>query len=116
MIEFFDQRGQATAFCERGTDVYLWDGRAAAFIHDDRVFAYSGRFIGWVDNGWISDADGHCLLFEFDAVGGPAKPNRGARPSPGARGPRPPKGAQQAVPPRPKFSSQWSERNFSDLI
>lgn len=116
MIEFYDRSGQAAAFCERSTELYLWDGRAAAFIHDDAVFAYSGRFIGWIENGWMADREGHRLLFEFDAVGGPAKPPRGPRSAPGHRGAKPPRGPREDAPPRKPFSAYWSETPLATLI
>ena len=72
MIEFFDRHGMATAFCD-GQSIYLWDGRPVAYLLDEKVFAFSGRFIGWLSDGWIIDEDGKCLLFESDAVSGPRK-------------------------------------------
>lgn len=116
MIEFFDRAGRATAFCDDRRALFLWNGRPAGFIHDERVYAYSGRFIGWFEDGWISDADGSRLLFEFDAVGGPDKPKREARPVAGPRAPKPPKGAMEPAPERRTLGSSWSERSFSELI
>lgn len=116
MIEFFDRAGGEAAFCHDGQSLYLWSGKAAAFIHDDKVYAYDGRFIGWADRGWISDADGACLLFEHDAVGGPQKPKRQAKTTPGPRGVRPSRSGLQPAPPRPAAAPAWSDRAFSDLI
>jgi len=92
MIEFFDQAGREAAFCHDGHSLYLWNGKPAAFIYDDRVYAYSGRFIDWADRGWISDENGECLLFERDAVGGPKKPTCLTKTTPGPRGTKPPRG------------------------
>lgn len=116
MIEFFDRKGQPAAFCHDGRSIYLWDGRAVAILEDDAVFGYGGRHIGWLDDGWIRDAEGKCLLYEADAIRGPAKPQRGARTFPGARGLRPARGELQAVPARPARSEIWSDRTFLDLI
>lgn len=116
MIEFFDRAGGEAAFCQDGQSLYLWTGRAVAFIHDDKLFAYDGRFIGWVDRGWISDTDGACLLFEHDAVGGPEKPKRRAKTTPGPRGAKPSRAAPQDAPPRPVASPVWSDQMFADLV
>jgi hypothetical protein len=116
MIEFFDRAGREAVYCHDGQSLYLWSGEAAAFIHDDKVFAYDGRFIGWADRGWISDADGACLLFEHDAVGGPEKPRRQGKSTPGPRGARPSRAEPQQAPARLTGSLVWSERVFSDLI
>ena len=116
MIEFFDREGRAVAFCDDGRSLFLWDGRPAAFIHDDGVFAYSGAFIGWFADGWICDAGGDRLLFEFDAVGGPAKPERGPRATKGQRGAKPVRGARQPAPAQPMLSSAWSRASFAGLM
>ena len=116
MIEFFDREGRPAAFCDDGRAIYHWDGRPAAIIDDDKVFAYSGRFVGWFSDGWISDANGHRVLFEFDAVGGPAKPERGPRVAKGQRGQKPPPGPRDLAPAPPGPSASWSETAFAGLV
>lgn len=116
MIEFFDRTGQEAAFCHDGQSLYLWNGKPAAFIHDDKVYAYSGRFIGWADRGWISDERGECLLFERDAVGGPTKPNRLTKTTPGPRGTKPLRSELLLNPPGRANLTTWSNHIFSDLI
>ena len=116
MIEFFDRAGREAAFCHDGQSLYLWNGKAAAFIDDDKVYAYDGRFIGWADRGWIYDEDGACLLFEHDAVGGPDKPKRQAKTTPGPRGAKPPRAELRQAPSGLAASRIWSDRVFSDLI
>lgn len=116
MIEFFDRAGNEAAFCQDGHSLYLWEGKAAAFIQDDRIYALDGRFIGWADRGWILDEDGACLLFEHDAVGGPEKPKRQAKTTPGPRGAKPSRVEPQYTPTRLTVSPVWSDRVFSDLI
>ena len=115
MIEFFDRQGRATAFYD-GQTIYFWDGRPAAYLLDDKVFAFSGRFIGWFTDGWLLDQEGKCLLFEPDAVRGPGKPTREAKSAPGVRGARPVRGALQPTPPRPQGGAEWSDRVFADLV
>ena len=94
----------------------LWSGQPAAFIEDNEVYAYSGRFIGWVGNGWIVDEEGQRLLFESDAVGGPEKPSRQQRSTAGVKGKNPPKKPSQPAPYRPAPSDAWSPRSFADLV
>jgi hypothetical protein len=116
MIEFFDRAGREAAFCHDGHSIYLWNGKPAAFIHDDKVYAYGGRFIGWADRGWISDESGECLLFERDAVGGPQKPSRLTKTTPGPRGAKPQRGERLPTPTGQANLTTWSEYVFSDLI
>jgi hypothetical protein len=116
MIELFDREGREAAFCRDGHSVYLWDGTPAAYINDDAVYAYSGRFIGWARDGWISDEAGARLLFEFDAVGGPDKPRRQTKTAAGPRRAKPAKGTPEPVSARPAPSLAWSERSIAELI
>ena len=115
MIEFFDRKGTATAFCD-GQSIYLWDGRPVAYLLDEKVFAFSGRFIGWLSDGWIIDEAGKCLLFESDAVRGPGKPPLQDRPVKSVPLGRPVRGALQAAPSRPAGSADWSDHRFAELI
>lgn len=116
MIELFDRQGREAAFCRDGHAVYLWDGTPAAYITGEAVHAYSGRLIGWTRDGWISDENGERLLFEFDAVGGPQKPERQSKTPTGPKRALPAKGAPHGTVVRPKPSLAWSDRSFADLI
>ncbi|MDP4004683.1 4-fold beta flower protein [Methylobacterium sp. NEAU K] len=116
MIEYFDKSGRPTAFCDSGTDVYLWNGRPAAFIHDDVVFAFTGQAIGRVTDGWICDLAGDRLLFEYDAVGGPPKPERQKRSAVGARARKPTRHPPVDVSTHAAPSLSWSDRDFAELI
>ena len=55
----FNQNGKAVAYladdCET---IYLWDGRAAAYLVEPRVFGVNGRQLGWFDNGTFFDIYG----------------------------------------------------------
>ncbi len=55
----FDQDGKAVAYlaADRET-IYLWDGRAAAYLVGPRVFGVNGRQLGWFDNGTFFDIYG----------------------------------------------------------
>lgn len=115
MIAFFDRHGRATAYCEDGKSLYFWDGKPAAYIDGDAVFAYPGHHVGWCQDGWIVDAEGGSLLFESDAIRGPAKPERASKSVPGPRQARPVKGAQSPLAARPVQGTTWSNRTFADL-
>ena len=116
MIELFDREGRETAFCRDGQSIYLWNGTPAAFIDADEVFAYSGRSIGLARDGWIWDEHGERLMFEFDAVGGPAKPKRRTKTAAGPRRANPARGIPVRMPTRPAPLAAWSRHAFADLI
>jgi len=55
----FNQNGKAVAYlAEDRETIYLWDGRAAAYLVAPRVFGLNGRQLGWFDNGTFFDIYG----------------------------------------------------------
>lgn len=55
----YNQHGKPVAYiAEDGETVYSWDGRALAYIWEDKVFGWNGRQLGWYDNGTIFDIFG----------------------------------------------------------
>ncbi|HEY3295667.1 MAG TPA: hypothetical protein VGL38_09515 [bacterium] len=76
-LSFYDQNGDAIAYCEDGENIFLYDGQVVACFDKDRqcVYAYSGRYLGRFSSGWVRDLDGDYLLFTSQATGGPRKPN-----------------------------------------
>jgi hypothetical protein len=115
-IELFDRSGQAVAYSPDGEHIHLWDGKPVAFLHEGKVYAFSGRFIGWLDDGWLRDQSGRCVLFTPEATGGPVKPVRKAKSVKGVRVVRPVKGVRAVPPVRPVSSLSWSSNSFEDLI
>jgi hypothetical protein len=114
--DFYDRHGRAIAFSDDDDEaLYLWNGRPIAFLNDGKVYAYSGRFVGWFEHGWLRDRRARCVAFTEDAEGGPAKPARHARPARGVRRARPARGARQAAPARPARSTSWSDSTLEEL-
>jgi hypothetical protein len=106
---FFDSHGDVVAYVDDGDDViFLWSGEPAAIVDDESVFAFDGRHLGWLMNGWIRDHGGACVYFTEGATGGPARPARTARPARGARYARPARAAREMRPMRPMRSLAWS--------
>ncbi|MGP7971719.1 MAG: 4-fold beta flower protein [Desulfobaccales bacterium] len=55
----FNQNGKAVAYLAAdGKTIYLWDGRAAAYLAGPRFFGVNGRQLGWFDNGTFFDIFG----------------------------------------------------------
>lgn len=105
----YNVRGRAVAYIDRdGKSIYLYDGTPVAWLSEACVYAYSGRFLGWMKDGWLVARDGTRAFFTQASSGGPAKPARQARPARGARGARPARGAREARPARPAARYGWS--------
>lgn len=110
-IAFYDTDGRPVAWVADNQDytsIYLFEGQPVAWIADDCVFSYSGRYLGWYQDGWIRDRQGLAVFFTGGASGGPVRPARRARPARGARSARPARGAREARPARPARKQTWS--------
>lgn len=107
-MEFFDKQGAATCYSPDGEHLYLWSGKPVAFLYSGKVYAFSGRLLGWLENGWLYDLSNRPALFSADAVGGPVKPVKKVRPVKGVKGVKPVKGVKQVAKVRPVKSLSWS--------
>lgn len=115
-FELFGRTGRAVAYSPDGEHIYTWSGRPVAYLSDDRVYAFSGRFKGWFEDGWLLDRGMRCVAFTPEANGGPVKPVRAVRPVKGVKGVRPVKGVRSVAPVRPVRSLSWSGDDFAGLI
>jgi len=110
MTTLYDKQGAPPAYIDDdGETIYLWHGAAVAWISDDSVYSFPGRFLGWFQDGWFWDQFGYAALFTDDAQGGPATPAHLARDAPGARHARPTRGWPQPRPAQPELIAGWSQ-------
>jgi len=80
-VTFYNSTGRPVAWIANDSQsIYLFDGTPVAWIADDAVYSYSGRYLGWLQNGWVWDRTGHAVFFTQDAQGGPSRPSRASRP------------------------------------
>lgn len=113
MEPLYDQAGAPIAYiADDGEHIYLFSGEPVAFLHDGGIYAYSGRFLGWLEGGWVIDRMGNRALFTQRAQGGPVRPVMGVLPVRGVRGVRPVKGVREIRPVRPVKSLIWAEGPF----
>lgn len=95
---WYDARGTATAFvAEDDVTICLWNGRAVAYLVDDKIYSWSrGRHLGWFVDGIAYDGRGrgvgyveaHCpVAVAASTAAGPksAKSARSARSAAQAR-------------------------------
>jgi hypothetical protein len=105
---FYNKTGQPYCYCQDDEHLYTFGGQPIAYLHDQSVYSFSERHLGWFINGWIYDSSGHPLLFSEHAIGGPGKPGRAGRPGKAGRVGRPGKGGRAGRPGRPGLSGSWS--------
>ena len=110
-VAFYDAHGRPTAWIGENQNypsIYLFDGKPVAWMAEDFVYSYSGRYLGWFQNGWIWDRQGQPVFFTSSASGGPVRPVRMVRPVRSARAARPVRSAREARPARPTRKQSWS--------
>jgi hypothetical protein len=104
-VAFYSRTGKPIAWIGANSDftsIFLINGRPVAWIDSENTDAYSGRYLGWMQDGWVFDRAGDRAFFTSTASGGPAKPAHGAR------GARPARVAREARPARPARSQSWT--------
>jgi hypothetical protein len=111
MQPLYNREGRAVAYiADNDVSLYLYDGSAAGWIYQGSlVFAYSGKFLGWLMYGWLCDPRGNPAFFTDRSIGGPKRAVRQPRPARASRGARPARRRRQLPPSRPGLTTKWSE-------
>ena len=107
-MEFHTRAGDALCYLEDGGNLYLWNGKPAGYLVDDKVYSFSGCQLGWFENGWLYDRSNRPALYSARASGGPVKPVRKIKPVKSVRQVRPVKSVRQVGLVRPARSLSWS--------
>ncbi len=109
-LTFYDKSGRPVAYAEDETHIYLFDGEPVAYIDGDSIYAYSGKHLGWFEDGWVRDHSGKCVFFtEISSGSGPIKPIKRIKTIKYARRIQPIKGIRQIRPIKPIRQLSWSE-------
>jgi len=110
-INLFDSNGQPTAYIAIEDDertLYLWEGKAVAYIDYDGaglldVFGFNGKHLGWFIDGVLRDHDGNAACATKQRVGRavtePPKPFKRQKPYLNFR---------DFAPQVPNFTGAWS--------
>jgi hypothetical protein len=117
MIEFYDHYGSAVCYVQDDGYIYTWDGTPVAYVSDERIYAYNGRLLGWLTDGWLYDRSNRPALFSAQSSGGPIRPVRQVRPVKSVKSVRPVRSVRQVAHARPARSLAWSscaDRSFFD--
>ena len=115
-MNFFDSSGLAVVYCEDHVHLYFYSGEPVAYFEGDNVYSFSGRHLGWRQEGWIIDHDGNYYLFSENAVGGIVKPVTQRTPTTGPQEPIPEKQIRQFEPLRPPTTYKWSRLSAKDFF
>ena len=107
-MEFFSRSGDAVCYAPDGQHLHLWDGTPVGYFTEGKMYSFSGRLLGWFENGWLYDRQNKPALFSADASGGPIRPVRRVAPVKGVRRVKPVKAVRQIAHVRPVRSMSWS--------
>jgi hypothetical protein len=105
-IPLFDESGEAVAYIDEseGRPVYLWGGKAVAYLVGDSVYGFNGKHLGWFTGGLVLDHRGFTVGFAAGAVDMVTKPERRR----GLKEFLPGKAPRQPEPPKPKIRNRFS--------
>jgi len=111
IVPFYNREGRAIFYLySDGKYFYHYGGTPLAYLYNDEyVVSFSGKYLGWIHNGWIIDySDGSYAFFSPYASGGVSRPSRKSRPSRSSRRSRPSRASRQSRPSRPSRKTRWS--------
>lgn len=107
-LEFFDKSGSAVVYTPDGTNLFLWNGDPVAYLIEGKAYSFKGKFLGWFEDGWLTDLKNVPALFSNGAVGGPLKPVRKVSQAKSVRRVLPVKSVRSVAKVRPVRSLSWS--------
>lgn len=115
-MTLYDRTGVAAAYSDDDTHVFLFGGESVAYLDADALYTYRGELMGWFEDGWLRDKDGHCVAFSERAKGGPPHSVHGERPYQSAKHAIPTLERQDPRSLRPIHSNAWSTQSASEFF
>jgi hypothetical protein len=115
-LTFYDHSGRPRAYCDDDETIYVFSGQPLAYIDQRAVYSFSGRFLGWLADGWIHDRQGTCVLFSQAARGGPARPVVREAPSRRSKQSSPVRDAQSRLPAPVLPTFRWTQLSFTEFF
>jgi hypothetical protein len=109
-VSLFDQRGRAVAYIALDDEatIYTWSGKPVAYLsrdgNDVHIYNFSGRHLGWFEDGLFVDHGGNVAGFRKGALNVATE----LEPFKGFREFKPFKGFQEFAPFKPLRSGRWS--------
>ena len=116
-ITLYDSSGRPTAYIEDGMHIYFFTGEPVGHILGRDIYAFNGKQLGRIENGWVRDHSGACVFFTSDATGNaPVKPVQHSRPLKWEKRNKPVKGPIVPRPVKPSDSPSWSSLSAEEFF
>ena len=106
---FYNKRGSLIAYTEDNCHIFSFIGEPLAYINDDSVYNYEGKYLGFYQDGWIRDYDGLCVFFTKNAKGGPPRAMKEIGPVKSPKSKIPTKNPREKQFKKPEINQTWSE-------
>ena len=106
-IDFYDSGGRALAYitADDNLTIYLWSGKACAYLDDEDIYGFNGKHLGWFRSGLIYDSNGYVIAGVADAF----RSGVALSPLKGLKQLIPLKSLKELKPLKPPFYNQWSD-------
>lgn len=117
-ITLFDSQGNARAYIDYDDDatIYLWNGKAVAFLENDGsnicIFGFNGRFLGWYEDGIARDKNGNAV----GARKGATNMMTNIEPIKSIQEITPIRPITPITPIKPIFSNSWSSESLMEFL
>ncbi|WP_292943833.1 4-fold beta flower protein [Olleya sp. UBA1516] len=114
----FDSQGNARAYIDYDDDetIYLWNGKAVAFLENDGsdmcIFGFNGIFLGWYEDGIVRDKNGNAV----GARDGATNMVTNIEPIKSIQEISPIRPITPITPIKPIFSNSWSSEPFTEFL
>ena len=114
----FDSQGNARAYIDYDDDatIYLWNGKAVAFLENDGsdmcVFGFNGIFLGWYEDGIVRDKNGNAV----GARNGATNMITNIEPIKSIQEISPIRPITPITPIKPIFSNSWSSESLTAFL
>lgn len=110
MEALYNRSGRVYAWLDDRGRIISLRGKHLAFIHDNSVYSWRGRHIGWWRDGHIRDSAGAVAVFTADATNlGLVKPVRHVKPVKPVKAVAPVKPVRAVKSVRPVRRIAWAE-------
>lgn len=64
-VSLFDSAGKPVGYIAEELTIYLWSGKAVAYLHSEsgkvHVYGFNGKHLGWFVKGIVRDHDGSAI-------------------------------------------------------
>jgi hypothetical protein len=110
----YDKRGKPVAYITDDNEktIYLWNGKAIAYMDNEHIYGFNGRHLGWFENDIIYDGKGMKIGFTDRICPSVTQ----VQPIKSIKHLKRVKSVRHVPPIKPVFSSGYSTQKLSEFL